>query len=57
MTEEEKKQKLQEMMDDAKWRDEQRAVNVQRYKKEEKEREKKDQSSKGGAFLRYFIIV
>ena len=40
LTAEERERKLREMMDNAKWRDEQRITNVQRYKHEEdKEKE------------------
>ncbi|KAL8587719.1 hypothetical protein ACOMHN_020937 [Nucella lapillus] len=35
LTAEEREKKLQEMMDDAKWHDEQRTKNVQRYKKDD----------------------
>lgn len=37
LTKAEKEAKLNEMMDNAKWRDEQRSKNVARYKKEQEE--------------------
>lgn len=40
------------MMHNAEWREEQRGVNVKRYKEEEIEREKKDKDRQGGGFLR-----
>ena len=41
------------MMEDAKWRDEQRAGNVERYKEEDKERDRreKEKRAKEGGFL------
>ncbi|CAC5388425.1 unnamed protein product [Mytilus coruscus] len=43
LTEEEKKKKLEEMMDNAKWREDNRTMNVKRYTEEEK-REKQERS-------------
>ena len=39
LTKEEKKKKLEEMMDNAKWREDQRKKNVTRYEKEDKAEE------------------
>lgn len=53
MTDEERERKLAEMMDNAKWRDEQRGKNVKRYK-EEDEKEAKEiatNTEKGANFI------
>ena len=39
LTAEEKKRRLEEMMDNAKWREDQRKQNVKRYEKEDKTEE------------------
>lgn len=57
LTAEEKERKLKEMMDNAKWRDEQRDRNIKAFR--EKEKAEKDDYVYNENFLRYggFIIV
>ena len=38
-------------MEDAKWREEQRGKNIERYKKEDKDSETAEKQGGGGAFL------
>ncbi|XP_067686939.1 pre-mRNA-splicing factor CWC25 homolog [Haliotis asinina] len=48
LTDEERQRRLQEMMDNAQWRDEQRKSNVQRYQEEDR-REEAEQKKKGSS--------
>lgn len=49
LTEEEKKKKLEEMMDNVKWRDDNRTKNVKRYNEDEKrEKEARSKSHEKG---------
>ena len=53
MTEEERERRLAEMMDNAKWRDEQRGQNVKRYKEEDEAEAKQiaQNTEKGASFV------
>ncbi|XP_071101104.1 pre-mRNA-splicing factor CWC25 homolog [Haliotis cracherodii] len=48
LTDEERQRRLQEMMDNARWRDEQRKSNVQRYQEEDR-KEEAEQKKKGSS--------
>lgn len=47
-----KKRRLEEMMENAKWRDEQRAGNLKRYKEEEGRERDEREKGQGKGFLR-----
>ena len=47
LTAEEREKKLAEMMDNAKWRDEQRRLNVKQYKQEEKKEQEYENRGRG----------
>lgn len=55
LSEEEKEQKRQEMMDNAKWREKERERNIAMYKAED-EKEKTHIKEYNGDFLRYTIV-
>lgn len=54
LTEEEKEQRRQEMMANAKWRDKERERNVKQYREEEK-KEMQNDKSYSKDFIRYII--
>ncbi|KAK3742814.1 hypothetical protein RRG08_064213 [Elysia crispata] len=51
LTEEEKQQRLEEMMKNAEWREDQRETNVRKYREEDREREKKDNEKQSSGFI------
>ena len=51
LTDEEKQRRLEEMMDNAKWREENRNKNVKRYKEEDKQEEVERSKSRTSGFL------
>lgn len=55
LTEEEKEKRLQEMMNNAKWRDDLRDTNIKTYKK--KLEAEKDDYKYSEDFMRYVVIV
>lgn len=56
LTEEEKERRMQEMMDNAKWRNEQREKNVQKYKTKEAKEKKSEKEGYTDDFMRYVWI-
>ena len=52
LTDEEKQRKLEEMMKNAEWREDQREINVKKYREEDKERERKDNEKQSSGFIR-----
>lgn len=54
LSEEEKEQKRQEMMNNAKWREKEREKNIANYEAED-EKEKNDNKEYNGDFIRYTI--
>uniref|UniRef100_A0A8D9FC07 Pre-mRNA-splicing factor CWC25 homolog n=1 Tax=Cacopsylla melanoneura TaxID=428564 RepID=A0A8D9FC07_9HEMI len=58
LSEEEKEQKLKEMMDNAKWRDDLREKNIKEYQKEaEKEKEKYNEKYEKDKFMRKQLSI
>ena len=57
LTEEEKERRLQEMMDNVKWREEQRTKNVKHYADQDRKEELEMKSGKGAEFLKYMYFL
>lgn len=57
LTAEEIEERRLEMMDNAKWRDEQRSKNVQRYREESAKEIEEHSKSNGAKFIVYVVIL